>query len=459
MDPDRDPNAVELMRRMQGNVLKSHGRQFTRLLLFRFHRRDNANRRVFPAARKQTPKLITSALEQYQASPSRSGFTSTEFYGVALTNEGLNACGYSGSDGDFPPELDMPEFRNGVKTDPAWDSLYRNERRPIHGLWLLAHESDAMLSTMENKVEKLLRSYAAIVGREDGFMWCDQPPAGSPPGTHGAAREPFGFRDGISEPIFIASAGVRQPWVQADLVRVIIPDGGPHFAGSFMVFSKLDQNVQLFRATESRMANLPPTIRDAGALFIGRERDGTPLAPPGAGGLNDFDFEPSPEGAPHSDARCPFHAHIRKSNPRTTSDVVKHANVSKQSPKLAQFVRRSVVYDQPPEGQPKQLPAFASPDYPAGAGITGNVGLLFMGYMRDIGEQFNTIRDEWFHNEAFPVPETRHDDPLLGAPDKPWSWPSVNPTVTVGRRPQFIRPRGDLFLYAPPITWLEAPPK
>ncbi len=462
-DPSASPAVHALLRSIQGNILRSHGRKFTRLLFFRFHRDDAANRALFPAARRHSPPLVTSALEQHAASPRRSGLTGSGFYGLALTAEGLRACAYYGDAQSFPPEIGQVEFRNGVRPDPTWDPLHRGTLRDsvgvVHGLWLLANESDTELGRMENHVERLLRGTGSILGHEDGFLWCDPPPPGAPPGSRGPAREPFGFVDGISEPVFFADRRVEQPWVQTDLTRVLIPDAGPHRGGSFLVFSKLDQNVRRFREIEATMSPLPPGVRDAGALFIGRERDGTPLAATGPHGANDFDFEPVATGGVHSDRRCPFHAHIRKSNPRTTARDVQQANGSQQDLRRAQFVRRSVVYDRPPALGPRQLPPFAAPRYSEGREPTGDVGLLFMACMRDIGEQFATIRDEWFHNLAFPVPATAHKDPLFGAPDQPWSWPSTAPTVSLSRRPAFIRPRGDHYFYLPPIPWLEDPPR
>ncbi len=458
-DPAASPPVAALLQLVQGNILRSHGRRFTRLLFFRFKRTDPANRAIFPAARRHAPPLVTSAAEQHAASPRRSGLTGTAFYGVALTADGLRACGYTGDGQSFPPEIGPAEFRNGVRADPTWDPLHRGSLGVVHGLWLLAHESDAELGRMENHVERLLRGTGSILGHEDGFLWCDPPPPDAPPGGRGPAREPFGFVDGISEPVFFADRPVHQPWVQTDLARVLIPDAGPHRGGSFLVFSKLDQNVRLFRSVEAALRPLPAGVRDGGALFIGRERDGTPLAATGPGGANDFDFEPAATGGVHSDRRCPFHAHIRKSNPRTLDPAVQTANASRQDIRRAQFVRRSVVYDRPPALGPRQLPVWAAPRYSEGHEPTGDVGLLFMACMRDIGEQFATLRDEWFHNPGFPLPATAHRDPLFGAPNQPWSWPSAAPTVALAQRPAFLRPRGDHYFYLPPIPWLENPPR
>jgi deferrochelatase/peroxidase EfeB len=454
MDPAKNPNARDLLQRIQGNILKSHGRKFTRLVLYSFKQVDRTNRKLFAATRTGPHKMVTSAWEQYEASPTRSGLTGEGFYGLGLTVEGMRACGYSTSK-EFPRELGASEFRNGVIRAADWDPFYRPGAVAVHGLWILAHESDAELVRMENRVEQLIRPWANIIGHEDGFVWRDAPGGDASRDALPPAREPFGFIDGISEPVLISDRPVAaQPWVQTDLRRVIITEGGDHFGGSFFVFSKLDQNVKAFRGIEAALRatrRLPESLGDPGALLIGRNRDGTPLATVGRHGPNDFDFD----GVP-SERRCPFHAHIRKANPRSNSAVVRAQNHG-APPALAQFIRRSVVYDQPPPGGAKQLPPFASPDYAAGEEITKNVGLLFMGYMRDIGEQFLTLRENWFKSPTFPDPDTTHTDPLMGTPVAPWSWPGANPAVRLPTGlPPVVTARGDLYLYVPPITWLES---
>lgn len=466
LNPDTDAAASRLLGKVQANILKGHGRQFTRLLLFRFNRpRDRTNRAIFPAARRHSPKLITSAREQYDGSPRVSGLSGSELYAVSLTRAGLLACDYSDvTAGDFPPETGTNYFRAKFRREEEWESLYRDDAGEIHGLWLLAHESDARLAAMERRVETLLRSAATIVGREDGFRWADRPAADAAATPRPAVREPFGFRDGISDPTLVLPGPANGPWTQARLDRVIIADAeaGPHFGGSFQVFSKLEQNVRAFRALERSLRDtgrLPKGLRDPGALLIGRERDGTPLAEQGAGGIDDFDFDAHRRGPPASDARCPFHAHIRKSNPRTHHPVVTAMNHQVPLPD-AQLVRRSVVYDQPPAGRPRQLPAYASPDYAEGDRITGHVGLLFLAYMRDIGGQFVTLRNNWSFSRTFPDPDTGQVDPLLGrwANGERWSWPARRPRVDVALPAALVRPRGELYLYAPPIPWLESPP-
>src|SRR5205807_52845 len=96
----------------------------------------------------------------------------------------------------------------------------------------------------------------------------------------------------------------------------------PLSAGSYFVFRKLEENVRGFNAAEDDLGKAlfgdtakQDLLDRAGAMVIGRFEDGTPLVlskdglaktPP-----NDFNFDGDVDGA-----KCPFHAHIRKVNPR-----------------------------------------------------------------------------------------------------------------------------------------------
>src|SRR5262249_40936032 len=96
--------------------------------------------------------------------------------------------------------------------------------------------------------------------------------------------------------------------------------------GSYQVFRKLEQNVKGFQQAEKtlgqKLAKLAKQQRRqvnpelAGATIIGRFRDGAAVLLQRSEGMhnpvpNDFDFSGDMEGL-----KCPFHAHIRKTNPR-----------------------------------------------------------------------------------------------------------------------------------------------
>ena len=431
--------------------MKGHGRPLTRLLFFSFRRTTRKNLELLPAALKA--KLVTSAGEQYRQA--RSKAKDQPFFSLGLSEEFFWACRFSEA---FPP--DNGSFRAGMKTrlagfgdereTPAqWDEVYRDVP---HGVWLLAHARKSGLDRMQRAVEKLLKQHHARLRRvhtqrsrktvaEDGRRWSDDPEGK-------ILREPFGFRDGLSQMNFFAAASKTPDFVRIGLDQVLIPDSN-HAGGSFLVLRKLDQNVKAFRAFEASMGETFRRdgkwcpARTPGALLVGRERDGTPLVKGARGAGNNFDFDGDPLAAV-----CPFHAHIRKANPRTTAPTAADAIPPHRD---AQFVRRSVVYD-----ERGQLPERSSADYPEGAKITGDTGLLFMGYMRDIRLQFERMNRDWFNNVDFPFTGTGMGDPIIRGPTgarSSWNWNGLE----VRGLTSFVRSRGGAYFYVPSMEWLRNP--
>jgi Dyp-type peroxidase family len=196
-----------------------------------------------------------------------------------------------------------------------------------------------------------------------------------PSGT--ATIEHFGFEDGISDPVFFlqdaeaerAARGFDKWDPAAPLSLVLAAESGhPDRFGSFFVFRKLEQNVRGFKATLADLANqLGPKeggVERAGAMAVGRFRDGTPVVPtiaPTLGAkLNNFNFS----GDDPSGSVCPFHAHIRKTNPRGDSPI------GMAGERDFRIARRGITYGDRPDLAPGS--ALPPPDR--------GVGLLFMSY-------------------------------------------------------------------------------
>jgi Dyp-type peroxidase family len=329
-----------------------------------------------------------------------------------------------------------------------WDEPFTT---PVDGVWLLAGEACDLLHHAVGRVHAWLRLCRGQVrGVEASFHWRPEP------GKRWACREPFGFADGISNPEFVAGAPANHWSVDLGLDRVLIEDAGLHQGGSFFVVRKLEQNVAAFRAFEAKLAaelreSLPSQVgheaaRLAEAALIGRDREGLPLADLAGDGLNDFSFTSDGRAA-----RCPFHAHIRKANPRDDNPYA--SAIAMEDARKFQFVRRSMVY-----GDPTKL-TMTGPDWP-----TGGVGLWFMGYMRDIEEQFCEMQGRWMRDRYFPGHNRDAlPDPLLfggmtegGEPATTWRWAREGQTTCVPGLAQFVRPRGGEYFYVPSLRWLAA---
>lgn len=202
-------------------------------------------------------------------------------------------------------------------------------------LWLTVHAADDELLTRQ--VAKIEAMASSLGLRLDASL-----PPGSVIQRDGKRMEHFGFKDGISNPVFAGGSqlkavegnGKRDPktgkWVPLatgefllgypneqgnDLLRELPGDVGPLLRdGTFAVLRVLRQDVEGFRRYTGYKQREYRTLDaaaspDLAERMMGRTRDGKALAAPESG--NDFDYEGDPAGA-----KCPFGAHVRRANPR-----------------------------------------------------------------------------------------------------------------------------------------------
>jgi Dyp-type peroxidase family len=296
-----------------------------------------------------------------------------------------------------------------------WDPFFRD--RPPHGLLLIANDDPAELDKSTEAIRQLAapRQVELRDRMEAGFRWKRQ--------DWPTMREPFGFADGVSDMVFLQEDIQAQPpathWDPVfPLERVLLnPATRPRLRGcSFLVYRKLTQCPDVL---DDFMAQQGPAAAEA---MVGRTRAGVPLATNGRPGDNNFNYD-ADGGTAGTPPRCPFHAHIRKANPR------------RQAERSALFARRSVV--------------FAASGGPTSARLTGEQGLHFMGYMSSIAEQFFKMQAMWLNNEDSPgrAGEKVGRDPLLFASHQPAG----------ATRPQrFVVPRGGGYYFVPTRDWLTA---
>jgi Dyp-type peroxidase family len=205
-----------------------------------------------------------------------------------------------------------------------------------------------------------LDAWRARIATEDfgqGFALIEELPT-----TNMEQKEPFGFRDGVSQPQ-LDWHGARKPGTDADLDygNLITPgefilgyrneyglytdrplldpssDGAkdlPEAAddpsrrdlgrnGSYLVFRELRQDVRGFWRFAAAQSTDQAGANRLAEAFVGRHRSGEPLVPGthhiegiGRGAdavkLNGYTYDEDKDGL-----RCPFGAHIRRANPRT----------------------------------------------------------------------------------------------------------------------------------------------
>jgi Dyp-type peroxidase family len=226
----------------------------------------------------------------------------------------------------------------------------------------------------------------------------------------------FGFEDGISQPV-PSIKGRKADWpgdrVPVGEILLGYPDHrGETWPfkperdrdvdlfrnGSFLVMAKIAQDVAAFQEYEEtlRKAHTNAEADHFLASLVGRHKNGKPLATGDSGkGLNAFDFE-----ADRSGDRCPFHAHIRRANPRFPPNDAGHP-----TPRI---MRRGFSYGGP---------------------ASAERGIIFMAYNASIGNQYEVIQG-WI-NGGNSTGGLSHRSDVLAGLNTPVEGPSKRAIVCI----------------------------
>ena len=382
---------------------------------------------------------------------------------VALTAPGLRALGV--------PEATIAqfstEFVNGMASEesrsrrlgdvgangPAgwrWGAASDADERMPHVLVMLFAENPAALDALERRL-----------GAADGFARGFR--VASRLDTQWDMHEPFGFADGLSQPaidwderrdvraiaqeygnlvapgeILLGYANEYGKHIDRPLLAADAPGAGelpeaedrPGLRdlgrnGSYLVYRQLEQDVRGFwRALAERAPSDPIAVAEA---MVGRRLEGEPLIEarariagidPAERPRNDFTYDGDSGGL-----RCPFGAHVRRSNPRTAdlpggkqgllSRVWRTLNLAPAefrddlvaSTRYHRILRRGRGYGE-----------FLTPQQ-ALAGEGGDErprGLHFMCLNANIARQFEFVQNAWVENSKFNG-MSGEADPLLGS--------------------------------------------
>jgi Dyp-type peroxidase family len=463
---------LKMLRSLQGNILKGHGRHFTANIFFRFDdKKILESRRVL---RELANYHLTDAHRQLLENRrfKETGQAGGAFCHLALSFKGYEALGLVNSapvDSDFRKGMRHQDNVNDL-TDPpvtAWEAPFQQE---IHGVLLVAQATESATAELTGTLTELLQNAGCtIVHIQRGKALFD---------AEGNGIEHFGYVDGRSQPLMLkedideeaATAGTSR-WDPAfPLQTALVKDPGTSDAfsfGSFFIFRKLEQNVRAFKRREQEIADILGLTGDdrelAGALIVGRFEDGTPVTlskeargqtPP-----NNFNY------AGDAGSRCPFHAHIRKTNPRGSSgagpESQERAHLMARRGIPFEDVKRPMHPAELPEAE--DLAEFTSkvePHLP-----TGGVGLLFMAYNHTIANQFKFTQQSWANNPNFPLqPGGPHGiDPVIGqGPNNPgeqklpkeWDNPALGANNTCSFA-GFVSMKGGEYFFSPSLTFLK----
>ena len=254
------------------------------------------------------------------------------------------------------------------------------------------------------------------------------------PEDRDSLKEPFGFRDGISQPVIrgtIKWSKKDRDWMHAvepgelvlgyrDNMGNLAPSPECHGTelgrnGTYLVVRQLEQDVDGFNkfvsntaqkfADDIRMPKGSPAEREhwIAAKMVGRWKDGSSLvqhpdAPPGLP-VSDNSFlygREDPDGM-----RCPLGAHIRRANPRDSFEPESQLQMSITNRHRILRVGRGYR-----------------------PGCNGRPGLLFMCINADIERQFEFLQQSWIlgsnfdnlDNEIDPIVGYRHDNEKMTIP-------------------------------------------
>lgn len=368
---------------------------------------------------------------------------------VALTYEGLRACGLS----EAQLELFPQEFREGMEARAGmlgdvrtnhprrwrhpvdnWGRAATGTRIEMSAVHLVVqlrvanedtdrdptqpgHPLHAAIQDIVNDPDTLRSRPGIRVLSVQGMkrLHKDDDPAKP-------IEEHFGFADGGSDPVFDeANAGSVYPnrvhlgefllcrANEADEAQApATPQEKERHAwlrdGSFLVVRKLSQHVErLHNLLVAAQKNTGLDRELILAKMMGRDREGVPQADPAT--HNDFHYGDDTDGA-----KCPFHAHIRRANPRSPEpghapDAGPPLPAGGRRPRI---MRRSMSY-----GPPRRDLVDAVEEAEADG---EERGLVFMAYNASISEQFEVIQ-RWITGGNSSGGHSRQSDPFLGVPD------------------------------------------
>lgn len=470
IDP-ADASLSNFLNDLQGNILKGHGRPFTFNIFIKFKPNQRDALRNWVAAFSNT--FVTSA--QVQLSDTQR-FKDEKIPGRLFVSLFLTAHGYDRLGIPVDKRPSDTRFSQGMRQagvdlhDPApstWDEGYNNE---IDAMILVAdtdvHHARSVTRGIVRSLEANNKQKAVVVRVERGVALRN---------AKGEGIEHNNYVDGISQPAFFADERLQphdkwDPMATPRLMLVNDKTGKyPNDSfGSYFVYRKLEQNVRGFKTREKEVAkvvfNLPAdeaTWTDAqteqaeliGAWTVGRFEDGTPVvmhdeaqrgAPGSENNPQENNFNYADAG---SESKCPFHAHIRKSVPRTDA-------AGSDFNKTKRLVRRGIPF----EDKPRIRDASGNLSDDHDDQPTGGVGLLFMCYVANIADQFEFVQKQWINSPSFAQAGTGKD-PLIGQPagSQAYHWPTAygDPNRKDVPFGDFITMKGGAYFFAPCLSTLK----
>jgi Dyp-type peroxidase family len=415
--PDKEKPEPDDPRDVQGGVISAYPKAITHgcLLLVAFRSFEGGGRFL---------ELLAEKVARYRP---KLNLDKQPFVNVHLTYEGFRALGLSETQLAFFPQ----EFREGMEARASVLGDFRGNhprrwRLPVRNVFKDEARQTVELSSVhailqvravgEDLLNRTLEEL--LDAHRDQVDFLSIQPMLRHLNEQGNIREHFGFADGVSDPVLDPKDnGKIYDRNQVQLGEILVGyDNEADFAedpamsrdprlarerlgllrnGSFLVMRKLAQDVHGLNEAINEAASA--TRLDAElilAKMMGRRKNGEALAADKAG--NDFDY--SREVPPGS--WCPFHAHIRRANPRAKDNRDLPPLPGRRTPRL---MRRGMSYG--PVYDPIRDPGT----------VNEPRGLVFMAYNSSIAEQFEVVQ-RWISGGNSSGGFSGQSDPFLGVP-------------------------------------------
>jgi Dyp-type peroxidase family len=400
---------------------------------------------------------------------------------VAFTHAGLLAIGLDaalcarfstpfvqGSDDEYRARVNG-DVGDSAPGQWAWGS----NRSPVHVLLLVYAKTRASVTAYaERYVAEAARVGLELVQSLEGTTLADR-------------KEHFGFRDGIAQPVVEGSgrAEVEGNTIAAGEILLGHKDGYGNVSpsplsscgfafghdGSYLVFRQLAQDVPAFWRYCAEQQGSERAIQVASKL-VGRWPSGAPLVrhpdkdPNDARFIDedDFSYLASDGDNDRYGARCPFGAHVRRTNPRDWQ-LGESPEESRRLSNLHRIVRRGRPYGRPLLESMSPVGLIEAAKSTNGSAREAERGLQFLCFNASIERQFEFIQQQWCNNPKF-AGLNSDADPLLGlrrpAPElgtDPASF-AVQSDVKRGLAarctalPQFVRVVGSAYFFMPSLA-------
>ena len=363
---------------------------------------------------------------------------------VAFTAAGLRAIGLADAElSTFPAEFrEGPHARSELLGDTDanapghWIEPFRSEDAArlhvVVGLWERPHEQGQL-----DVADWLTAGGFQVLGELRGHLLEEN-------------REPFGFRDGVGQPVvpglewcsdtrklgqvptpdrlvpvgeFVLGRGGEL----GDVSRRRVPGLAPRdqdrvgFHGSFAALRVMRQDVGAFEAWKATQGDCAEV---AAARLVGRTPTGAPLRPEGASPDDEnFDYGDDLDG----DA-CPLGSHVRRAHPRAGRIVSRGRHQRR-------LIRRGSPY------------GAAGPEASPADGEAPETGLIGVFLCANLAAQYEGVLGEWVHHGLHHPDLTGTSDPLVGSR-------GADTAGRLGGLAQFVYTRGVAYLFLPGVTGL-----